>query len=208
MCNLHNMIFPFTWLLSISNCRKKHEVVFTARKRSCGKVMFLQVSVILFTGGYLVPGGVPGPRGVSAPRGAWYGGCLLLGGAWSGECLVDSPPDGYCCGRYRSYWNAFLFRLWFSAEWHMQSVVKSNKPGPRGGCLVPGGCLLLGVPGMGVPAPGGVPGLGSAWWTPPPQTATAGGRYRSYWNAFLFRLWFSAEWHMQSVVKSNKSFFF
>ena len=35
--------------------------IFTARKRSCGKVMFLQVSVILFTGGGgSGPGGVPG----------------------------------------------------------------------------------------------------------------------------------------------------
>ena len=37
------------------------------------------------------------------------------GGAWSrgvcswGGCLVETPPDGYCCGRYASYWNAFLF---------------------------------------------------------------------------------------------------
>ena len=44
--------------------------VVTARKRSCGKVMFLQVSVILFIWGG-VPGlggclvrGVPGPGGV------------------------------------------------------------------------------------------------------------------------------------------------
>ena len=63
------------------------DFIFTARKRSCGKVMFLQVSVILFTEGVPVPGG-PGP-----------GGCLLQEGV----------PDGYCCGRYASYWNAFLF---------------------------------------------------------------------------------------------------
>ena len=23
-------------------------------------------------------------------------------------CLVETPPDGYCCGRYASYWNGFL----------------------------------------------------------------------------------------------------
>ena len=75
--------------------------IITARKRSCGKVMFLQVSVILFTGwvpgprGCLVRGVVPGPGG----------GCLVLGlvpgprgvpgsrgGAWSGGCLVEIPP--------------------------------------------------------------------------------------------------------------------
>ena len=36
-------------------------------------------------------------QGVSAPRG-----CLLPGG-------VVTPRDGYCCGWYASYWNAFLF---------------------------------------------------------------------------------------------------
>ena len=48
--------------------------------------MFLQVSVVLFTGG------VPGPRGVSGSGG------------------VPGPGGGcaYCCGRYASYWNAFL----------------------------------------------------------------------------------------------------
>ena len=55
-----------------------------------GKVMFLQVSVILFTGGCLVPGGVclvpgegAGPRG-----GAWSGGCLQAHtqrGSWGGS---------------------------------------------------------------------------------------------------------------------------
>ena len=59
--------------------------------------------------------------------GAWSGGCLLLG--WGGVCswvgeglllggglvsqhaLRQTPPgrDGYCCGRYASHWNAFLF---------------------------------------------------------------------------------------------------
>ena len=40
--------------------------------------------------------GVPGPRGVPSLRGTGSGG---PGG---------DPPDGYCCGRYASYWNAFL----------------------------------------------------------------------------------------------------
>ena len=53
-------------------------------------------------------------RGVPAPGGACSGrvpapwGELLQGGACSRE--VETPPvDGYCCGRYASYWNAFLF---------------------------------------------------------------------------------------------------
>ena len=57
--------------------------VFTARKRSCRKVIFLQVSVILFTGGCLVPGwcllrggglllGGGLIRGGLVPEGAWW----------------------------------------------------------------------------------------------------------------------------------------
>ena len=26
---------------------------------------------------------------------------------------ADTPPDGYCCGQYASYWNAFLFVMRF-----------------------------------------------------------------------------------------------
>ena len=66
---------------------------------------------------------VPHQRGKL--RGIWQGGCLLLG-VW-GICLlwgvpdpgglllggggVEASSDGYCCGRYASYWNAFLFCL-------------------------------------------------------------------------------------------------
>ena len=67
-----------------------------------------------------VHGGVPG-RGVPAPRGVpglerclvLGGGCLLQGGAALGGCLVETPRDGYCRGRYASYWNAFLFLVFF-----------------------------------------------------------------------------------------------
>ena len=91
-----------------------------------GKIICLQVCVCP-QGGCLVPGGawsrgslVPGgsgPRGVPGSGGCLVpeGGCLILGGlvlggggAWSQGCLVESPPDGYCCGQYASYWNAFL----------------------------------------------------------------------------------------------------
>ena len=43
--------------------------------------------------------------GVPDPGGAYPGGCLVLVG-----CAKTPPPrDSYCCGRYASYWNAFLF---------------------------------------------------------------------------------------------------
>ena len=79
-------------------------------------------------GGCLVQGG-SAPGGVSAPRdwclvrrglvqgGPGPGGCLLQGvsaprGAGIPACTEADPPpgrDGYCCGRYASHWNAFLF---------------------------------------------------------------------------------------------------
>ena len=68
-------------------------------------------------------GGVPGPTGVPAPRGAWSRG--VWSGGWvpapwgsglrgvpDGDSpMPPIPPDDLCCGRYASYWNAFLFLL-------------------------------------------------------------------------------------------------
>ena len=57
------------------------------------------------------------PGGCLVPRGAWSGGG---GAAWSSggrggfpACTEADPPEreGYCCGRYASYWNAFLFSI-------------------------------------------------------------------------------------------------
>ena len=93
-----------------------------------GKVMFLHLSVSHSVHGgcacsrggtcsWGVPalGSLPAPGGcllrgrVPAPgEGVCSGGCLLQGG-----CLVETPRDGYCCGRYASYWNAFLFSTKF-----------------------------------------------------------------------------------------------
>ena len=57
-------------------------------------------------------GGVsrPTPKGEVEGSGLWgvtrptpRGGCV------SQHALTQTPPpDGYCCGRYASYWNAFL----------------------------------------------------------------------------------------------------
>ena len=53
---------------------------------------------------------MPGPGGGAAPRGVCV--CLVPGGLVrvGGGAWWRSPPDGYCCGRYASYANAFLFR--------------------------------------------------------------------------------------------------
>ena len=49
-------------------------------------------------------GGSVCSRGVSAPQEV----CFQWG------CLVETPRDDYCCGRYASYWNAFLFCKYFT----------------------------------------------------------------------------------------------
>ena len=49
-------------------------------------------------------GAVPGPREVPGSRRGWYP---------SMHCGRPPRRDGYCCGRYASYWNAFLFLLYF-----------------------------------------------------------------------------------------------
>ena len=73
-----------------------HGAFFTARKRSCGKVMFLQACVILFMGGHACffwEGGVCFFGGVCAffrgacffflgVRGFFGGVCGFFGGAW------------------------------------------------------------------------------------------------------------------------------
>ena len=52
----------------------------------------------------------PHPRGKL--RGICLGGACSRGCLVLGEFLVETPlPDGYCCGRYASYWNAFLLKL-------------------------------------------------------------------------------------------------
>ena len=61
--------------------------------------------------------GVPAPGGLV--WGVWSGGGACSGGSGlGGACSGGSgpggvpggdPPDSYCCGRYASYWNAFLF---------------------------------------------------------------------------------------------------
>ena len=81
-------------------------------QRSWGKVIFLQASVILSTGGsgpggYLVqgvsaPGGVPGPGG----------------------CLVETPRDFTAAGQYASYWNAFLFCYCFELVFFFKRETK------------------------------------------------------------------------------------
>ena len=67
--------------------------------RSCGKVMFLHLSVILFTGGrgvWQTPQKQPSPPVAEPPL----------------QNRHPNPPprDSHCSGQYASYWNAFLLK--------------------------------------------------------------------------------------------------
>ena len=78
--------------------------LITARKRSLGQGnIFRSVCQEFCPRGRVLP---PGEGGASSWRG-----CLLGGGE-----LVETPRDGYCCGRYASYWNAFLFSQYFCSK--------------------------------------------------------------------------------------------
>ena len=84
--------------------------VFTVRKRSLWRLCFYTcLSAILFTGGYAsvhawIP---PGTRQPPPPRADTLQDQARPPG--SRPPRADTPlGDGYCCGRYASYWNAFL----------------------------------------------------------------------------------------------------
>ena len=52
---------------------------------------------------------MPCSRGVPATRGVAWSGGSTRGGLLPEGWLLETPHDGHCCGRYASYWNAFLF---------------------------------------------------------------------------------------------------
>ena len=83
--------------------------------------MFSQASVIRFTGLWCRGGWC---RGRFRRRCLPGGGCLpgergdCPGGVYKRGCLPRHTPlrDGYCRGRYASYWNAFLLIDFFIFE--------------------------------------------------------------------------------------------
>ena len=111
----------------------------TARKRSLRRLYFYTCLSFCSQG-----------RGVSRPRprerlGVWLGGCLGLDpgwGSWQGVCVqvqaqsgvcipawteADPPADGYCCGSYASYWNAFLLPMLMLAIRQISLVKQKTK---------------------------------------------------------------------------------
>ena len=83
-------------------------------QRSCEGYVFTPVcqSFCSRGGGCAIPACIAGGIPAWLQGGLLLGGGLLPGGTCSGggACL-ETPlkADGYCCGRYASYWNAFLF---------------------------------------------------------------------------------------------------
>ena len=78
-------------------------------QRSCRKVMFLHLSVIVHGGGGLCPG----RRGsLSRGGGSLSGGGLCPGGSLSGRF----SPREVTCGRYASYWKAFFYMEVFTLQ--------------------------------------------------------------------------------------------
>ena len=89
-------------------------MLITARKPSCGKVVFLHLSVILFTKEGVYPsmqwaGGLP-------REGVWPGGvhplptaCWVSTHPWAdtlpGRQTIPPPRDSHWSGQYASYWN-------------------------------------------------------------------------------------------------------
>ena len=97
------------------------------------KVIFLHLSVILFTGG--VSRSTPGGVGWEV----WPGGCPGPHPGWSVYSSMHwgrppPPADGYWCGRYASYWNAlfllinsFFFGWLNCAQWKQCFRATSHK---------------------------------------------------------------------------------
>ena len=110
--------------------------IITVRKRSCGKVMFLHLSVSHSvhrrvclsacwdtpTLGRHHPLGRHLPLGRHPPRADTPLPSACCDTHTPAKCMLGYTPlpsacwdrHGYCCGRYASYWNAFLFNKQFT----------------------------------------------------------------------------------------------
>ena len=95
------------------------DFLFTARKRSLGQGNIFRSMCQEFCpqgggGGCGIPaclaGHMTNQQGGASSGGACSGGGVpALEGVCSRGVPGGDPRDGYCCGRYASYWNAFLF---------------------------------------------------------------------------------------------------
>ena len=99
------------FLKSLHTKPKLKAKIITVRKRSCGKVMFLHLSVSHSVHGGCISqhalGQTPPPQCMLIHTHPWQ----VHAGIHT-PCPVHArkhpPPGGDCCGRYASYWNVFL----------------------------------------------------------------------------------------------------
>ena len=95
---------------------RTYKATYYRPQRSCGKVMFSRVSVILFTGTVCIPACTGAdtphpadPPGQTYPSMHW---CRPPPGRCRHPLWADTPwqtpPDSHCSRWYASYWNAFL----------------------------------------------------------------------------------------------------
>ena len=121
----------YNWWVTVQLDFDYYFCVLTSRsfyrpQRSCGKLMFSQASVILFTGG--VSAGHPPVRHPPGRHSTGQTPTKQTATLGRHTPWADIPPgrhplgrnplgrhpppaDGYCSGWYASYWNAFLFIL-------------------------------------------------------------------------------------------------
>ena len=98
-----------------------HIVIFTVRKRSCGKVMFLHLE-----GERCNPPGRHPPGHPPRQTPPWTDTHSLPGKTSPLDRHPPSrppPPDGHCSGRYASYWNLFLFSCFLVAAFLLATVM-------------------------------------------------------------------------------------
>ena len=137
--NFEKIIYwcPFVYQWCCFTMHVIDSVIFSARKRSCGKVMFSQVSVCLSTGGISSCCSTAFPQfheacGSIQRRAASTGGGCIQGGAFIGggehssgfHLRCTTPEDRQSKGGwYASYWNAYLFTL-CSHQFNIRSIIQ------------------------------------------------------------------------------------
>ena len=142
--------------------------VITARKRSCGKVMFLHLCVILFMGV-----GFPActTEHMTKVIFSQVSVILLTGGMGRGVCSQGVSTPGGCVCSHR--WGLVLWAARILLECILVTVYNSS----CGKVMFPQVCVKNSVHWGG----GGVH---------PPPDGRGSGRYASYWNAFLLHMFF------------------
>ena len=94
------------------NLQRIRACFITVRNSSCGKVMFLHLSVHRECT----------PPGQTPPKGR--------------HPQIHPPRDGHCSGRYASYWNAFLFEWSVKVYSHLRFITRMRLQLPLGSRII------------------------------------------------------------------------